>query len=109
MAADGDVFEQDPVTRIYQVLRTVPTGRVTSYGDLAAFAGLPRRARWVGRILSQLPADTRLPWHRVVRADGLVADRPGAARQRERLRAEGVLLQGNRVSMIRYRWRPEEF
>ncbi|MGP6270058.1 MGMT family protein, partial [Pseudomonas paraeruginosa] len=49
---------------LYLVLAQVPPGRVVSYGQLAEMAGLGRAARWVGRTLGQLPADTRLPWHR---------------------------------------------
>lgn len=105
---DPDLPEAEPVTRLYQVLHAVPPGRVTTYGELAELAGLPRRARWVGRVLAGLPEGSRLPWHRVVRADGLVADRPGASRQRALLLAEGVMLKGNRVPMARYRWRPGE-
>lgn len=80
----------------------IPPGRVASYGQIAALAGFPGRARWVGRVLSELPAGTRLPWHRVVNAAGLIVDRPGAAEQRRRLVAEGALLKGRRVERERF-------
>ncbi|KPA98464.1 putative methylated DNA-protein cysteine methyltransferase, partial [Pseudomonas asplenii] len=51
-------------TALYLTLDQVPEGKVVTYGQLAELAGLGRAARWVGRTLSQLPADTRLPWHR---------------------------------------------
>ena len=50
-------------TALYLTLAQVPEGRVVSYGQLAEMAGLGRAARWVGRTLSQVPADTSLPWH----------------------------------------------
>ncbi|MEM6707228.1 MAG: MGMT family protein [Pseudomonadota bacterium] len=87
---------------VWQVVAAIPPGFVAGYGQVAALAGLPGRARWVGRVLSELPADTRLPWHRVVTASGQIADRPGAARQRARLRDEGVLVRNGRIASDRF-------
>ena len=92
---------------LYLVLAQVPPGQVVSYGQLAELAGLGRAARWVGRTLSQLPVDTRLPWHRVLGAGGrisLPADSPGGREQRARLREEGVLLHNDRVDIRRHGW-----
>src|SRR3990167_2506520 len=58
-------------TALYAVLAQIPAGCVVSYGQLAAYAGLGRAARWVGRTLSQLPDGSILPWHRVIAAGGL--------------------------------------
>ncbi len=60
-------------TALYSTLAQVPEGKVVSYGQLAELAGLGRAARWVGRTLSQLPGDTRLPWHRVLGAGGRIS------------------------------------
>lgn len=89
----------------------IPEGKVTSYGELAALCGLGRAARWVGRTLSQLPQDTRLPWHRVLGAGGrlsLAAGTPSGEEQRARLRAEGLTIRNDRVDMRRHGWRPME-
>lgn len=94
---------------LYHTLHTVPFGHVISYGELAAAAGLGRAARWVGRVLSQLPLDTQLPWHRVVAAGGRIslgAGTPSGDEQRARLRAEGVSLRNDRVDMRCHGWRP---
>lgn len=93
------------------MLAQVPPGQVVSYGQLAELAGLGRAARWVGRALSQLPEGSRLPWHRVVAANGRISlppDAPSGRLQRERLRQEGLLLVDDRVDMRRHRWRSAE-
>lgn len=76
---------------ICRVVQAIPRGRVASYGQVAELAGLPGRARLVGRVLSLLPPNSRVPWQRVVNARG----EPGlrgedAARQRRLLEREGV-------------------
>lgn len=84
---------------------------MVSYGQLAAYAGLGRAARWVGRTLSQLPDGSILPWHRVIAAGGrlnLSVDSLSGAEQRSRLREEGVQIYNDRVDMPRYGWRPME-
>lgn len=98
-------------TALYLVLAAIPEGKVIAYGELALMAGLGRAARWVGRTLSQLPEDTRLPWHRVVGAGGrlsLPAGTGSSAEQRERLRAEGLSVINDRIDMRRHGWRPHE-
>lgn len=86
--------------QVRAVVASIPPGSVLSYGDVAELAGL-RSARLVGRVLAEDGAD--LPWHRVLRADGTVADHL-RHRQLELLRAEGVLADGARVDMRRHRW-----
>lgn len=70
-----------------------------SYGGVARRAGLPGRARWVGRLLRDV-ADEALPWHRVLRADGRFGFPEGTTawrEQQQRLQQEGVELHGGRV------------
>ncbi len=92
---------------VYRVLRRVPRGHVVTYGQLAALAGYPRRARAVGRAMRDCPAD--VPWHRVVNAHGAISPRrvmSGMLTQRIRLEQEGVRLRGGRVSLRRHQWDP---
>ena len=81
---------------------------MASYGQVATEAGLPRRARLVGRVLSQQVAGTELPWHRVVNAAGGISNRGGAEReQRRRLESEGVEFKANgKIDLALYRWEP---
>ena len=89
--------------RIYQVVNQIPRGKVASYGQIARLAEMPSHARLVGRILSQLPADTKLPWHRVVNSQGKITN-PGRVRQEARLAKEGVNLLNGRVSLKLFGW-----
>ena len=98
-------------TALYSTLAQVPEGKVVSYGQLAELAGLGRAARWVGRTLSQLPGDTKLPWHRVLGAGGRISlpvGSPSGDEHRARLRMEGICVQNNRVDIRRHGWRPVE-
>jgi methylated-DNA-protein-cysteine methyltransferase related protein len=81
---------------VARVVRAIPKGSVLSYSRVAVLAGLPGRARLVGRLLRG--TDVRLPWWRVVRADRTLAE-PVAERQRRKLRREGVRIRGARVPL----------
>lgn len=78
--------------RIIQVIRSIPEGKVMTYGQIARQAGSPRAARQVVRILHAMSKKHRLPWHRVVNVRGEIAiqDDEGAQLQRFLLEAEGV-------------------
>lgn len=85
---------------VLATVQAIPAGSVMAYGMVAQMAGFPGRARHVGRVLAGLPADSSIPWHRVVRADGHLAfaetDR-NFRRQKRALAAEGVRFHGRRV------------
>ncbi|WP_148862295.1 MGMT family protein [Marinobacter fonticola] len=92
---------------IWQVVCTIPPGRVASYGQIARLAGFQGLARFVGRTLSQLPDGSEVPWYRVLKQDGRVAFSPDSNRyvqQCQRLTEEGVLVKNGRVSMTQFRW-----
>ncbi|MGI4945906.1 MAG: MGMT family protein [Janthinobacterium lividum] len=94
---------------IYAVVRRIPRGWVATYGQVAAMAGLPRRARLVGHVLQHLAPASDVPWHRVVNAKGAVSYTPsrngGDALQRRLLEKEGVEFNArNRFDLERFRW-----
>ena len=107
-ASDRD--EPTVAERIWQVIAMIPKGRVATYGQVAELAGLPGGARRVGRLLSQLPNRTRIPWHRVINASGgisLPRRSDGYAQQKARLEKEGVRFNASgRVPLRRFRWSP---
>jgi methylated-DNA-protein-cysteine methyltransferase related protein len=94
---------------IWSVVRKVPRGRVATYGQIAELAGLEGHARQVGYALHNLPAKSKVPWHRVVNAKGEISARTGGDShelQRLLLEAEGVEfdLRG-RLDLRVYRWK----
>ncbi len=103
--ADGG----EAAARICAVIRRIPKGWVATYGQVAAMAGLPRRARLVGRVLQQLDPTSDIPWHRVVNASGKVSysvSRNGNdALQQRLLEKEGVEFDDrDRFNLERFRW-----
>jgi methylated-DNA-protein-cysteine methyltransferase-like protein len=95
--------------RIWQTVKQIPAGKVASYGQIADLAGLPGRARLVGKALGYAPTELAVPWYRVLRSDRSLAFPQGSAtaeEQRQHLLAEGVLIKQNRVSKNDI-WQPE--
>jgi methylated-DNA-protein-cysteine methyltransferase-like protein len=85
-----------------ETIRSIPRGKVASYGQVAAAAGYPRYHRAVARFMkTAIPGE--LPWQRVLGAGGEIklAGR-AAAEQRLRLRMEGVTFAGKRVDLSRH-------
>lgn len=78
--------------RIISLVNRIPRGRVATYGQIAALAGKPRHARQVGAILTSLPEDSKVPWHRVVNAGGESAS--GAIQRRKA--SSGFCFEANR-------------
>jgi len=96
---------QEAHARVYAAIAAIPPGRVASYGAIAARAGLPGRARLVGKLLGEVPDGMELPWFRVLRASGQIALAPGSRGFREQsrlLRAEGVEVKNGRVPLSRF-------
>ncbi|KZX81352.1 hypothetical protein A3715_07415 [Oleiphilus sp. HI0009] len=77
---------------ILTTVNSIPEGRLSSYGKIAAAAGLPQNARLVGQVLKHLPKDSQIPWHRVLNAQGNISfpkDSPSYQRQQAALMNEG--------------------
>ena len=104
--------------QVYDLVRQIPRGRVTSYGRIATALGSPRVARHVGWALAALPAErdgngpASVPWHRVLNASGFISHRGDLARaevQSRRLQSEGVAFDAaGRCDLARYGWTPED-
>ena len=95
---------------VYFVLKLIPQGKVSSYGAVASMAGYPGYARHVGKLLSNLPNDSTLPWFRVLNSQGKISLKGSdLERQKHLLIQDGIEVSDTgRVSLKKYLWRPEE-
>jgi methylated-DNA-protein-cysteine methyltransferase-like protein len=99
---------------LYQLVRRIPTGKVATYGQLAKLMGLPRHARHVGNALANTPENVRIPWHRVMNAQGRISLRRTNWQsgsddlQRILLEAEGVVFDdGGKIRLPDFQWKPK--
>ena len=106
----------DPIIfnhQVWDVVRQVPPGRVTTYGEVARMLPLPEgmdpkayqafAPRWVGGAMAACPDD--VPWQRVVNSKGEISPRPGAQQQRQLLEEEGVQFdERGRIDLKIYGW-----
>lgn len=94
--------------RVYRLIKKIPKGRVTTYGELARALRLPGGARAVGYAMAACPSGQGIPWHRVIGAGGyLRIPEPHGSLQRRLLEIEGVAIEGNRTDMKRFGWSPK--
>jgi len=98
--------------KFYAVIRRIPPGRVATYGQVAALAGLQRRARRVGQALRSTPDGLEIPWHRVINAQGSISSRGGLGveegYQRHLLEEEGIVFnERGRIDLDRFGWDPD--
>ena len=96
--------------RVYAYVCRIPAGKVATYGQVAAGAGMPRAARAVGTALHRNPRPGEIPCHRVVNRAGRLAAAfafGGKNVQADLLRAEGVEVREGAVDLSRYLWRED--
>ena len=93
--------------KVYSVVCRIPKGKVATYGQIAGMLGSVTYSRSVGNALHNNPEPERIPCHRVVKANGGLAESyafGGMEGQRRRLLSEGVEVKGNRVDLKKYLW-----
>lgn len=96
--------------KIWKTVQAVPSGKVASYGQIADLAGLPGRARLVGKSLGYVPQGWSVPWYRIVRSNGHIAFPRGsqtAQNQIGALQEEDVVVLNHRVKMGEFQWHPD--
>ena len=93
------------VKAVWQVVDGIPRGHVLTYGEVARLAGMSRAARRVSLAMRRAPRGMKLPWHRVINAQGKIsfpADSSGYQRQKELLEQEGVVFLKGKIDLERF-------
>lgn len=91
--------------KVLRVLRRVPGGKVTTYGELARAAGKPGAARAVGNALNKNPAAPHVPCHRVVLSDGRLGGYAGGIKKKiALLGGEGVTVKSGHIADFRQKF-----
>lgn len=94
--------------KIWAVVNNIPEGCVSTYGDVARFAGYPRCARMVGAALRTAPKELKLPWHRVINGQGKLSFPSGSKKaclQKSHLEEEGVVFLSGKINLKQYAWK----
>lgn len=95
--------------KVYELLRTVPKGKVVTYGQLAKMAGNAKAARAVGMIMAKNPNAPVVPCHRVIASDGSLhgySGEGGVSTKKKMLLSEGVVFIGDKVDLSQSVWNP---
>ncbi len=100
--------------RIWKTVQAIPKGKVACYGQIADLAGLPGRARLVGRSLGNVPdggwQGQQVPWFRVINSQGKISlplGSDGFERQKQLLQDEQVVVIGTRIKLKQFQWQPD--
>ena len=100
-----DLVTDSPTKRIYEAVKTIPKGKVATYGRIAELAGNPRMCRAVGNALHKNPDPEHIPCHRVLNSKGELAEAfvfGGKDVQKARLEEEGVEVIDDKVDLQKY-------
>lgn len=95
--------------RVVKFIKSIPAGRVTTYGQIADYAGNPRAAREVAYILHSSSEKENLPWQRVINSKGRISMKPGHGYelQKQLLEDEGIVFdEEDRVDFEKFLWQP---
>jgi methylated-DNA-protein-cysteine methyltransferase-like protein len=100
--------------QIWKTVQLIPKGKVASYGQIADLAGLPGRARMVGKALGKVPKPgwqkKPVPWYRVINSQGKISFPVGSdnfEKQKGLLQDEQVVVIGARVKLSNFLWQPD--
>jgi len=102
-----DNLAEEFTNRVIEIIRSIPRGRVLTYGLIAAMAGNPRAARQVSRILHSSSRKHGLPWHRVINSRGTISlpRGKGYEEQKKLLQTEGIIFQKDgSIDLKEYLW-----
>lgn len=92
--------------QVYEFLKTIPKGKVVTYGQIAEYLGNKKLARTVGNILHKNPDGDKYPCYKVVNSKGYLSKNysfGGIKKQKEKLEADGIVVTNYKVDLEKYR------
>lgn len=95
--------------RVIDIIKSIPKGKVATYGQIAALASNPRGARMVVRVLHSSSKKENLPWHRVINSKGRISLSPGSGLevQKALLKKEGIVFKDDdSIDLKGFLWQP---
>jgi methylated-DNA-protein-cysteine methyltransferase-like protein len=105
-------LSEDFFIKVYEIVKLIPPGRVTTYGAIANYIGLKSSARMVGWALNQTKYNKDIPAHRVVNRQGLLTGKQhfaANASMEQLLKQEGIVIHNNQIQDFKaVFWNPEE-
>lgn len=100
--------------QIWQTVQLIPKGKVACYGQIADLAGLPGRARLVGKALGKVPEcgwqGKTVPWYRVINSQGKISFAVASdyfEKQKLLLQEEQIVVIGSRIKLANFQWNPD--
>lgn len=95
--------------KVIGIIKSIPKGKVATYGQIAALAGNPRAARMVVRVLHSSSGKEKLPWHRVINSKGSISLKPGTGYEVQKAlleKEEIIFKQDDSIDLKRFLWQP---
>jgi len=94
---------KDFTLNVIEIIKSIPYGKVVTYGQIALLANNPYASRQVARILHSFADKEQLPWHRVVNKKGMISlENEAGLIQKSLLVDEGIIFVGNRIELYIY-------
>ena len=96
---------------IWQTVKQIPKGKVSTYGQIARIAGLGENARLVGYAMHNIPRGSNVPWHRVINSKGAISlpQKDGMYQLQKRLlQKEKIVFKNEKIDLKKYEWVPKD-
>ena len=93
---------------VWKVVSEIPSGHVLTYGEVARLSGMPRAARRVSQALRRAPRGVKLPWHRVINAQGKISFPENSSawhKQKDMLEEEGIIFLNGKIDLEHFGYR----
>ena len=111
MSSENEIEEtvdENWYRNVWKVVSEIPSGHVLTYGEVARLSGMPRAARRVSQALRRAPRGVKLPWHRVINAQGKISFPENSSawhKQKDMLEEEGIVFLNGKIDLEHFGYR----